>query len=100
MKLVLFDIDGTLILSGGAGMKSLAQTFEELFALPNAADGIPFHGHTDPIILQAYQRQLSGWLEGIRSFCRSRDVSYVQVSTATGWDQFVLSHLRREGVVK
>ena len=60
MRLVLFDIDGTLILSGGAGMKSLAQTFEELFALPNAADGIPFHGHTDPIILQAMARRSLG----------------------------------------
>ncbi len=57
MKLVLFDIDGTLVLSGGAGLKSLAQTFEELFALPNAADGIPFHGHTDPVILQAMARR-------------------------------------------
>ena len=54
----------------------------------------------DPVILQAYERQLSGWLDGIRSFCRSRNVSYVQTSTADPWDQFVLSQLRREGIVK
>jgi phosphoglycolate phosphatase-like HAD superfamily hydrolase len=57
VKLILFDIDGTLILSGGAGMKSLAQTFAELFALPSATDGIAFHGHTDPAIVQAMARK-------------------------------------------
>lgn len=54
----------------------------------------------DPVILQAYNRQLTAWLEAIRAYCSSRDVSYVQISTAVPWDQFILSRLRREGIVK
>ncbi len=54
----------------------------------------------DPVILQAYRRQVSAWLDEIRSFCRSRDVSYVHTSTSVAWDQFILSQLRREGIVK
>jgi phosphoglycolate phosphatase-like HAD superfamily hydrolase len=57
MQLALFDIDGTLILSGGAGLRSLSRTFADLYGLPNATDGIPFHGHTDPAIVQAMARQ-------------------------------------------
>jgi uncharacterized protein (DUF58 family) len=54
----------------------------------------------DPVILQAYRQQAEKWLDGIRSFCRSRDINYVQTTTAFSWDQFILNQLRREGIVK
>ena len=54
----------------------------------------------DPVILKAYERQLSQWQQRIRDFCRSRHVSYVHTSTATPWDEFILRRLRREGIVK
>ncbi len=49
--LVLFDIDGTLLLSGGAGKRALNETFEELFGVAGAFDGIPVAGRTDPLLL-------------------------------------------------
>jgi len=49
--LLLFDIDGTLLLSGGAGLRALNQTFEEHFGVPDAFAGIPVAGRTDPGLL-------------------------------------------------
>ena len=50
-RLLLFDIDGTLLLSGGAGTRALNRTFEELFGVAAAFTGIPVAGRTDPLIL-------------------------------------------------
>jgi phosphoglycolate phosphatase len=52
MKLILFDIDGTLIDSGEAGTRSLNLAFEELFSLKDAFRGIPMAGKTDIQILK------------------------------------------------
>ena len=51
-KLVLFDIDGTLIDPGGAGRSSLGNTFNELFAIRDAFDGIRMAGKTDIQIIK------------------------------------------------
>lgn len=48
--LLLFDIDGTLLLSGGAGKRALNQAFEELFDVAGGFDGIPVAGRTDPLL--------------------------------------------------
>lgn len=50
-RLLLFDIDGTLLLSGGAGTRALNRTFEELFGVEGAFAGIPVAGRTDLLIL-------------------------------------------------
>jgi phosphoglycolate phosphatase len=47
IRLVLFDIDGTLILTGGAGMKAFAEAFAEEFNLPHATEAMDFAGRTD-----------------------------------------------------
>lgn len=52
MKLVLFDIDGTLIDSGGAGVRSLNVAFEEVFSIPNAFEGVSMAGKTDIQIMR------------------------------------------------
>jgi phosphoglycolate phosphatase len=49
--LILFDIDGTLVLTGGAGGRAMALAFEELFAVPDAFRSIPMPGRTDAWIL-------------------------------------------------
>jgi phosphoglycolate phosphatase-like HAD superfamily hydrolase len=51
ITLFLFDVDGTLILTGGAGMRALRRTFRELFRRDAVIDGIRFHGRTDPEII-------------------------------------------------
>jgi phosphoglycolate phosphatase len=50
-KLILFDIDGTLILSGGAGIRAMAAAFEETFGERDAFAGVPMPGRTDQLIL-------------------------------------------------
>ena len=48
---LLFDIDGTLVLTGGAGQRAMARAFEDLFAVPNGFDTIQMAGRTDTWIL-------------------------------------------------
>ena len=45
--LILFDIDGTILLTGGAGFRSIDKVMKELFDLEKASQGIPFVGRTD-----------------------------------------------------
>jgi phosphoglycolate phosphatase len=47
IRLVLFDIDGTLIRSGGAGVRAFAKTFATEFNLPHATEKVAFAGRTD-----------------------------------------------------
>jgi phosphoglycolate phosphatase len=79
VKLLLFDIDQTLINTGGAGLRALDRACETLFGLRNAMDGISPHGKTDPAIAReilhvrlsntsAAQDQISAILEVYVSF--------------------------------
>ncbi|GAB4485771.1 MAG: HAD family hydrolase [Thermodesulfovibrionales bacterium] len=52
MKLVLFDIDGTLIDSGGAGVTALNRAFEDLFGISDAFRSVAMAGKTDLQIVQ------------------------------------------------
>lgn len=52
--LVLFDIDGTLLDTGGAGRAGLEASFRSVFGLDDAAapaSGVRFDGRTDPTII-------------------------------------------------
>jgi phosphoglycolate phosphatase len=51
-RLVLFDIDGTLIDTGGAGMRALDRVFHELHGIPQAFAGYSFSGKVDLRILK------------------------------------------------
>jgi phosphoglycolate phosphatase len=50
-RLILFDIDGTLVLTGGAGARAMAYAFNELFGVASAFQTIAMAGRTDPAIL-------------------------------------------------
>ena len=50
--LLLFDIDGTLLLSGGAGLRALNGAFFEQFWVSDAFAGLPVAGRTDPLLLR------------------------------------------------
>ena len=56
MKLLLFDIDQTLINSGGAGLRALDRACEKVLGLKNAMQGISPHGKTDPAIAREILR--------------------------------------------
>lgn len=52
INLLLFDVDGTLILTGGAGIRAFQRVLRELFKMEATTDGIRFHGRTDPEIVE------------------------------------------------
>ncbi len=49
-SLVLFDIDGTLITSGGAGARSWRYAFEQLHGIPADIGSHTDAGETDPVV--------------------------------------------------
>lgn len=51
MHALLFDIDGTLILSGGAGKAAMEAALADVFDLKHPADGVPYSGRTDRAIV-------------------------------------------------
>ena len=58
MRLLLFDIDGTLINSGGAGLRALQDVLREQFGIRDNLDGIEIAGRTDSgIAHQILRRQ-------------------------------------------
>ena len=52
MKLLLFDVDQTLIFTGGAGLRALDRACRNILAVENATQGISPHGKTDPAIIR------------------------------------------------
>jgi len=55
-RLVLFDIDGTLIRTGGAGVKAFARTADLVFRRPGGTDRLRFHGRTDVSLVREFLR--------------------------------------------
>jgi phosphoglycolate phosphatase len=52
VKLLLFDVDLTLISTGGAGIRALNRACRQLLDIENAMDGITPSGKTDPGIVR------------------------------------------------
>lgn len=50
-KMLLFDIDGTLLLTGGAGKIAFERIFLEMFNLPDVWGELIPDGKTDPVII-------------------------------------------------
>lgn len=51
-RLLLFDIDGTLVMTGGAGQDAMAAAIRDVFGFERALDGIVLAGRTDRAILE------------------------------------------------
>jgi phosphoglycolate phosphatase-like HAD superfamily hydrolase len=47
IRLVLFDIDGTLVHTGGAGIKAFAKVFQSEFDAHDGFEKLKFAGRTD-----------------------------------------------------
>ena len=56
MKLLLFDIDQTLVNTGGAGLRALDRACQKLFRIDHAMEGVSPHGKTDPAIVREILR--------------------------------------------
>lgn len=57
MVLVLFDIDGTLITSGGTGRRAIASALSDFCKHPVDMSTIPLGGRTDPAIVRDILKQ-------------------------------------------
>jgi len=71
-KVLLFDLDWTLIYTGGAGLRALNHAYEALFGVAEAAKGVVLDGKTDPAIcremIKVYQKRQAEDTE-IRALC-------------------------------
>ena len=73
-KLILFDIDGTLLLTAGAGRRAIVAALGDEVGDPRAFEGIRFDGKTDPQIvaeiLEAAGQVEPRESERVRRLCR------------------------------
>jgi phosphoglycolate phosphatase-like HAD superfamily hydrolase len=81
MTILLFDIDGTLIMSGGAGMRGMNRAFTDLFHIDNALDGLTVSGMTDKIIF--------------RNACKKTNVAFSEEGHNRFKEKYI-EHLREE----
>lgn len=51
-KILLFDLDGTLVRTGGAGIRALTRTFRDFYQIDNPLKGVTVAGNTDPSIFR------------------------------------------------
>jgi phosphoglycolate phosphatase len=56
----LFDVDGTLITSGGAGARAWAHAFDQLYGVPADIDSHSEAGETDPVVARSTFRGALG----------------------------------------
>ena len=54
VRLVLFDIDGTLVRTGGAGMRAFAKTFASEFNTADGFERLKFAGRTDTGLIREF----------------------------------------------
>src|SRR3989442_15325620 len=54
VRLVLFDIDGTLVRTGGAGVKAFARVFETEFSATDGFERLKFAGRTDVSLVREF----------------------------------------------
>lgn len=77
MAVCLFDIDGTLLSSGGAGQAAMEVALESVFGITAPTEGIPFAGRTDRGI--------------VTDLMQFHDVE----NSDANWDRFVDAYLER-----
>ena len=57
MRMVLFDIDGTLLRSGGAATRSLNLAFQVIYGIESDSTSVQFDGKTDPLIIRELMQE-------------------------------------------
>lgn len=82
-KLVLFDIDGTILYTGGAGRRAMRQSLLAVFGSTGPIKDFPFYGKTDPQIIMELMT-LAGYAP-----------SLIERRLGRFWDVYV-EHLRAE----
>lgn len=70
-RLLLFDIDGTLVDTDGAGREALRRALREVFGETGPIDSFDFHGRTDPGIVRGLMRAAGRPREEVAASLRS-----------------------------
>src|SRR5215475_6796315 len=84
VRLVLFDIDGTLVHTGGAGVKAFAKVFATEFGAVDGFERLKFAGRTDVSL--------------VREFFGFHDIAATAENFARFFERYVfwLDHILRE----
>lgn len=88
IRLVLFDIDGTLVHTGGAGVKAFAKVFETEFKARDGFEKLKFAGRTDVSLVREFF-QFHAIAETAENFERFFE-QYVF------WLDYILNHSKTE----
>jgi phosphoglycolate phosphatase len=88
-RLILFDLDWTLIYSGGAGVRALDRAFEKRHRIPHAMQKVTVDGKTDPAICREMIEVLLGRpaaTDEVAALCQDylRELA-IEVPAATGY---------------
>lgn len=70
------------------------------FKLIDAEGGDPIEITADIESLRRYEANLQAWRNEIETFCNGRGINYIFVNTAIPVEEFVLSNLRKRGVLR
>lgn len=70
--LILFDIDGTLLLSGRAGLRGMNRAFEQTFGVADAFAGASFGGRTDTFLV-SYALTAAGLPDTVANHTKFRE---------------------------
>jgi phosphoglycolate phosphatase-like HAD superfamily hydrolase len=90
LYLVLFDIDGTLIATGGAGMRAFNRALRDVFHIDGAHSGFRPDGKTDPLIARELLSHfgLEGqWCDRVRETLFSAYLSHLEEEMQRAKDQ-------------
>ncbi len=77
MRLILFDVDGTLLMAGGAGNRALGRALQHTYGLENDLNGIRLDGKTDPQIVREALGRYGKEASLTRQSLNSLFVSYI-----------------------
>jgi len=88
-KVLLFDLDWTLIYTGGAGVRALNQAYEKRYGIANAAKAVVVDGMTDPAIcrqmIKVHQKRQADETE-IQALCQTYlEQLAIEVPTSPGF---------------
>lgn len=108
MKLLLFDIDGTILITNGAGTRAANRAFEKLLGPKDAMAGIDAAGKTDRLILrEMFRNTLSRnytedeALEIFREYasCLEEEVANCEVDVMPGIPYLLTALSTREDIL-
>jgi len=96
-RLVLFDIDCTLIDARGAGGRAIFAAILDVYGLSGELEGYDFHGRTDPAIICDLVRMWSGDGSGVIKDPHARPITDGVVNEVNGTTQpQIVATLARE----